>query len=110
MLVLLCDRHYLGDLGFSNLIAEYAANSLPFRMHFQHHLGSARALHPEDGFKNIDNELHRRVVIVDQQYAIQRRRLHFGPRFFDSEVVAVVLLNVSGFFAHSIGSSRLPGQ
>ena len=75
MLMLSRSRHNLRDFCFRDLIIEYAANALAFRVHLQHYLGRARPLHGEYGFQNIDNELHRREIVINQHDAIQRWRL-----------------------------------
>ena len=89
MLLLLRDTGHLRDLGFGDLETEYPADSFPFRMYLKHHACSLTPLHSENGFKNFDNEFHRRVVVIDQHYPIQWRPLELGFRFFYCEIEVV---------------------
>lgn len=92
MLLLFCYTHDLRNLGFGNLVAEDATDALALGMDLEHNLRGPRALHPEDRLKDINDELHRREVIIDQNHAVERGSLDLRASFFDSQVIAALLL------------------
>eukprot|EP01002_Notosolenus_urceolatus_P000340 NODE_10849_length_427_cov_2.283069_g9732_i0.p2 GENE.NODE_10849_length_427_cov_2.283069_g9732_i0~~NODE_10849_length_427_cov_2.283069_g9732_i0.p2 ORF type:complete len:53 (-),score=10.01 NODE_10849_length_427_cov_2.283069_g9732_i0:157-315(-) len=52
-------------------------------MNMQHHLHGCLLIHIEELLKHIHNKLHRCIIIIQQQYAPQRRFLGFGLCFGD---------------------------
>ena len=56
----------LRNLGFGDLEREHAANTFAFGMDLQHNARGGRPIHTEDSFQDVDDELHRRVVVVQQ--------------------------------------------
>src|SRR5690606_21299378 len=62
----------LGDL-----VGVHAAHSFAPSVNLQHNARGRRAIHAEDAFQHIHDELHRRVVVVQQDHLIKRRSLEF---------------------------------
>ena len=61
----------LRHLCFRHLIGEDAADTHTVTVDMQHHLDRVLAALGEEFFQNMDDELHRRVVVVEQQHFIQ---------------------------------------
>lgn len=78
MLVLCSEIHDLGHFGFGHFICEYAAHADAFLVDMQHHAGRLIGIHREESLQHMDYKLHRRVVIVEQQYLILAGLLCFG--------------------------------
>ena len=73
----------LGHFGFRHFEGEDAANAHAMAMDMQHHVHRLLAGLAEDFFQDMDDELHRRVVVVQQQHLVERRLLGLGARFGD---------------------------
>ena len=73
----------LGHLGFRHLVGEHPADPDAVLVHVQHDAGRVFARLVEELLKHVDDELHRRVVVVQQQHSIQRRFLRLRLRLGD---------------------------
>ena len=90
MLLLLCNSHHLRDFGFGYFIGEYTADPLALGMYFEHYPGRPAAFHGEYRFQHLDHELHRRVVVVDENNAVQGRSLDLRCSLLDREATTIV--------------------
>ena len=79
MLVLARKIHHLRHLGFGDFIGEYAALPNSMMMHVEHDLGRGFDILLEELLQNVNDEFHRRVIVIQYQDAIQVRPL--GLRF-----------------------------
>lgn len=68
----------LGHFGFGNLAAVDAADAAPPRMDMQHHLGGTLQLQVEELLQHGHHEVHRGVVIIQQEHLVARRWRHLG--------------------------------
>ncbi|MNJ32405.1 hypothetical protein D3C77_270700 [compost metagenome] len=63
---------HLGDLGFGHFIGEDAADPDAMLVHMQHDAGRVLAALLEEPLQHVDDEFHRRVVVVQDQHSIER--------------------------------------
>ncbi len=77
----------LGNFRFRDFVTEYAANALALGMHMQHHLGGAVVVHAKKNLQDFNNEIHRRVIVIEQDNAVHRRKRDFRPCFFQRQSV-----------------------
>ena len=75
--------HDLGRLCFGHLIGIDTADTDTAVVHVKHDLGRFFASLPEEPFQDVNDELHRRVVVVQHQNLVHGRFLGFGTRFGD---------------------------
>src|SRR5580765_1089592 len=73
----------LCNLGFRHIVGENAADADAMAMDVEHDLDSALAALVEDLFQNVDDELHRRVVVVENEHLVEAGLLGLGTRFGD---------------------------
>src|SRR5579875_1269651 len=76
--------HDLGHLGFGNLVSIDAAHTNPAAMHVQH---DARRFLPaliEEPLQDMNDELHRRVVVIQHKHFVHRRFFGFRLRLDDN--------------------------
>src|SRR5258706_1387688 len=83
MLVPPCEFNDLRDLRFGYLVGENAAYTHAVTMDMEHDLDGILAPLVEDLLKNVDDELHGRVVVVEDEDLIEARFLGLGARFRD---------------------------
>src|SRR6185295_5019293 len=83
MLVAPGEFNDLGDLGFRDVVSENAADTHAMAMNVQHYLHGSLAALAEDLFENVHDELHRRVVVVEDEHLVQAGFLGFWPCFGD---------------------------
>jgi len=81
-------RGDLADLGFGHFAAVDAAYRTPAGVHVEHDLGGLLHVHVEEPAQHLDHELHRGVVIVQEQHRIQRRLGELGRRGFENDTAA----------------------
>ena len=79
------------DLRLGDFACEYAAYSLAASMHMQHDLGGALSIQTEKTFQYDDDEIHRCVIVVEQDHLIQRRPCDLGPRFLERDAVFMLV-------------------
>src|ERR1700719_2715308 len=89
MLMLSRIRDYLSHLGLCNFISEDATDSFAFGMDLQHNPSCFGTVHGEEPLQDVDHELHWSVVVINQNYLIQRRSFELGRRFFDDQARSV---------------------
>ena len=75
--------NHLGDLCFRDLEGIDAANTHTMAVDMQHHVDGLFAILAEDFFQDMDDELHRRVIVVEQQHLVEAGLLGLGARFGD---------------------------
>ncbi len=71
MFVLSGKRNDLCHLGFSKVFRVDAAHGRTFRMYFEHDLGRAFMVHAKNCLQHLNDEFHRRVIIVEQYHLVQ---------------------------------------
>src|SRR5260221_6787848 len=91
MLVLARVAGDLLDLRQGHVARIDPADSHSLAMDFEHHLGRPLPGHAEELLQHQHDELHRRVVVVEQQYLVHRRK--FDLRLFRFEYRVVFLLH-----------------
>src|ERR1700692_1617606 len=89
MLMLSRVRDHLSHLGLRNLISKDPADSFTLGMHLQHNASCFGAVHCKEALQDIDDELHRSVVVIDQQNLIEGRALELRRRFFDDQASSI---------------------
>src|SRR5882757_7688345 len=89
MLMLSRIRDYLSHLGLCNFISKDAAYSFAFGVHLQHNPSCFGSVHSEEALQDVDHELHWSVVVIDQNYLIERWTLKFGRRFLDHQTRSI---------------------
>ena len=75
--------NHLGNFSFGDLERKNAANAHTVAVDMQHHIDRFLAGLAENLFQDMDDELHRRVVVVQQQNFIKAGLLGLGTRFGD---------------------------
>ncbi len=73
MLVALREIHHLGDLGFCDLVGKHAHNRQPLLVDRQHEIKRLCVAHTKEPLKHMDNEFHRREIVIQDQERIYRR-------------------------------------
>ena len=73
----------LGDLCFRDLEGEDAANAHTVAVDMQHHVDRFLAGLAENLFQDMDDELHRRVIVVQEQDLVEAWLLGLGACFGD---------------------------
>ena len=73
----------LGYLGFRHLEGEQAADPHAMAVDMQHHLDRILAALAEDLLQDMNDELHRRVVVVEQKHPVETELLGLGTRLSD---------------------------
>ena len=63
--------HHLRHLGLGDLVGEDAALADPVMMDVEHDLGGGFDVLLKELFQDVDHELHRRVIVVENQDAVQ---------------------------------------
>lgn len=98
--MLLRKTHDLGDFRLRYLEIVHAADAFAFHMYFQHDLRRSRPFHAEYRFQDVDDKLHRSVVVVNKYDTIQWRLLNLRLRFLDREVEVRASFSVGSSLAH----------
>ena len=75
--------NHLGDFCFRDLEGEDAANADAMAMDMQHDIDRFLAGFAENLFQDMDDEFHRRVVVVQEQDLVEAGLLGLGTRFGD---------------------------
>ena len=87
--------NHLRDFRFGDFIGEHAANSDSVTMHMQHDLDSFVAAFVEESLQNVNDELHGRIIVVQDEDLVQARLLRFRARFRDDARTGPVSRSVS---------------
>ena len=59
-----------GHFGFRYFVCEHTADAFALRMYLEHDACRSHSVHTEELFQNIDDELHGRVIVVEQHHLI----------------------------------------
>jgi hypothetical protein len=78
MLVLAGMGIYLLDLGFRHVLGKDPAYTYATRVNMQHHLRRFFFVHAEKHHQDLNDELHRSEIIIQQHDFVQRRTLDLG--------------------------------
>src|SRR5258705_2249794 len=90
MLVLSRVCRHLLHFGGRDIVRVNPAYTDALAMHLQHHLGGPLARHAEELLQHHDDELHRRVVVIEQHDLEHRRRLQLAALRLQYGVVLVL--------------------
>jgi len=71
VLVLLCVRLYLFDLGGRNIPRKNSANADAFPVYFEHDLGRLFPAQGKETLQHSDHEVHGGIVVVQQHHLVQ---------------------------------------
>ena len=71
---------HLRHLGFSHFAGIDTTQATATRMHMEHDLRGLLHVHGKELLQHLDDEVHRGVVIVEQQHLPPGRRLQCRPR------------------------------
>jgi len=82
-------RDYLSHFRLGNLICENPTDSFALGMDLQHNPSCFGAVHCEETLQDIDHELHGSVVVIDENYLIERRSFELGRRFLDDQARSI---------------------
>ena len=99
-------RHFC----FRHLIGENAAYPHAMAVDMQHHLDGVLAAFGEEFFQDMNDELHRGIIVIQQQHLVEGRLFDLGARFGDDTgagtvftlaviVAAILHLRNVGIFA-----------
>ena len=99
MLVLAGEIHHLRHFGFRHLIGVDAALADAVLVDVQHDTRGVVLALAEETHDDMHDELHRRVVVIEEEDAIEVRPLRLRPRFGDNrgakaDLSAIVLARV----------------
>lgn len=89
-----CEFNDLGDFCFRHLEGEDAANTHAVAMDMQHHFNRILAAFGEEFLQNMDDEFHRRVIVVEQKHFVEGRLLGLGARAGDDTGAGIVAFAV----------------
>src|SRR5690554_3089873 len=87
---------HLGCFGFSYVTAVDSANRLPLSMNLKHDLCRFFCRHMEKLYQYVDDELHRSIIIVEQNHLIKRWPRHFRPAAKRSGPLLALTIIVTG--------------
>src|SRR5579871_1855338 len=88
MLMLPRVRDHLSYLRLRNLISKDSAHTLALGVDLEHDAGRLGAVHGKEALQDIDHELHRGIVVIDQHDLIERWAFELGLRLFDDQACA----------------------
>src|SRR5271170_4118745 len=89
MLMLSRIRDHLSHLGLRNFISKDAADPFALGMYLQHNPSCFGAVHREKPLQDVDHELHWSVVVIYENYLIERRSFQLGRRFLDEQACSI---------------------
>jgi hypothetical protein len=84
MLVLASQVHGLRDFGLGNFIGEDTAHTDTTLMNVKHDLCRILCRLAEETLKHVNDEFHRRVIVIQHQNLVHRRPLGLFTRFDDN--------------------------
>ena len=100
--------HDLTYLGFSDFMAEHANHGDAFLMNGQHDFKRLRMGHAKKPFQNVNDELHRRIVVVQQQHFVKWWALR--PRAGLDRDTAVIVIVVAVIGRHHMHFGKRLGH
>src|SRR5215813_14714337 len=83
MLVLAGEVHDLRHLGLGDLVSKDAAFADAVMVNMEHDSCGGIAVLVEEALQHVHHELHRRVVVIEQQHSVHVRPLDLRPRLGD---------------------------
>ncbi len=102
----------LCDLCLGNFVGENSADTDAVAMNLKHDMYRLVAPFVEKAFQYMHDELHWRVVVVQQQHLVQTRPLRFRPRLCNhvgtDAAVLAPMAQIILFFAHRRMFKRAP--
>src|SRR5258708_27190217 len=101
MLVLPGKIHDLGYLGLGHFVGVDAAYADALAMHMHHDAGSFLAIFGKKTLKDVNDELHRRVVVIQHQHLVHRKLLRLRLSL-DDDAGAWAFLATSSAVAHCL--------
>lgn len=104
--------HHLTNLGFRNFVAEHANDRDTFFVNRQHDLECFGMGHAKEPLQHVNHELHRGVVIIEQQNLVQRRPLGLGSGLDQNRCAAFVIgviRHIQGFNQHQKANPHSQG-
>jgi len=78
MLVLAGVCGHLGDFRLGDFEGVHPAHALTSGVDLKHNARRGGSIHAEDALENVDDELHRGVIVVQQNDLVERRALELG--------------------------------
>src|SRR5438270_1830643 len=97
MLMLSRIRDHLSHLGLCDFISKYPAYPFALGMNLEHNASRLRAVHGEEALQDVDHELHRSVVVIDEDHLVEWRTLEPGGCFLNDQARTV---STSFYVAH----------
>lgn len=93
MLVLACESTYLLNLGRSNVEGIDAAEALAFVMNLEHDSRRLLSTQSKKLLQYHHDEIHRRVVVIQQQHPVESWRLGLAVLRFEYATASIILLS-----------------
>src|SRR6476660_4350209 len=106
VLVLTRKVHHLRDLGLGDLIGEHATLPDTVMVDVEHDLGGGFSILLKEPLKDVNDELHRSVVVVEDQNAIEVRALGLRLDLGDDRSRRTAGVPVAVFVVAHLGSGR----
>src|SRR5215467_5587914 len=91
MLVATREFNDLRHFGFRDVVGENAADAHAVTVDMEHDFDRCLAILVEDLLQDVNDELHRRVVVVEQEHLVHARLLGLWPRFRDDASAGVAV-------------------
>src|SRR5580698_2145594 len=85
MLVIASVGRHLRHFSLCYLIGIYTADSLTLGMDLQHDARCGRSVQTKELFKNVDDKLHRSVVVIEEHHLVQGGLFDLRSGFFDDD-------------------------
>ena len=83
--------HHLRHLGLGDLVAEHAHDGKAFFVNGEHDFDRLSMVHAEKTFQHMHDELHRSVVVVEDQNLVERWTLGFWARLHGDRGVGSIV-------------------
>ncbi len=100
MLVLAGKIHDLANLGFGNFVSEYAALTDTVVMNMQHDTRRVVHILLKKTLQDMNDKLHRSIVIIEKQNAIEARLFGFRLRARDHNGTIIRSVPAVGLALH----------
>ena len=85
MLVIASVCSDLGHFSLCYLEGKNSTHTLTLGMDLQHYARRCRTVQSEELFKNVDDKLHRSVVVIEENHLVQGGLFDLRPGFFDDD-------------------------
>ena len=86
--------HHLAHFGFSDFMAEHTNHGHTLFVNGQHDFERLRMRHAEKTLQHMHDELHRRVIIIQQQNLVEWRALGLWARLHQDRRVGIVVVRI----------------